>query len=83
MWLHIQDVDPLEAPVTIWLQGGPGASSLFGLLELHGPFTANFANFQNISRNNQDVIAVMNPYAWTKKSNVIYIDNPVGAGEVF
>ena len=67
------DVEPSDAPVVIWLQGGPGASSLFGLLELHGPFTANF----DVSNN---VKAVLNPWAWTKKANVIYIDNPVGAG---
>merc|ERR1712018_1125374 len=67
------DAEPSDAPVVIWLQGGPGGSSLFGLLELHGPFTANYDE-------NKNVKAVMNPYAWTKKANVIYIDNPVGAG---
>merc|ERR1712226_272130 len=67
------DAEPSDAPVVIWLQGGPGSSSLFGFLELHGPFTANYDE-------NGNVKAVMNPYAWTKKANVIYIDNPVGAG---
>jgi len=67
------DVAPSDAPVVIWLQGGPGSSSLFGLLELHGPFTANYDE-------NNNVKAVINPWAWSKKANVIYIDNPVGAG---
>merc|ERR1719270_2379330 len=67
------DVNPMSAPVVIWLQGGPGGSSLFGLLEIHGPFQATFDG-------NGNVHAEPNPYAWTKEANVIYIDNPVGAG---
>merc|ERR1712223_478530 len=53
--------------------GGPGGSSMFGLLEIHGPIQAVFAG-------NGDVVAEPNPGAWTKKANMIYIDNPVGAG---
>ena len=66
-------MDPSEAPVVVWLQGGPGSSSLFGLLEMHGAFNANYDE-------NMEVKAAINPYAWTKKANIIYIDNPVGAG---
>jgi len=67
------EVDPMTAPVVIWLQGGPGGSSMFGLLEIHGPF-------QSVFDGNGNVQAEVNPHAWTKEANVIYIDNPVGAG---
>merc|ERR1712190_61521 len=65
------EVDPAQAPVAIWLQGGPGASSLFGLLELHGPIQAVGFN---------PTLAVPNNYTWNRQANIIYIDNPIGAG---
>ena len=78
-----QDADSSEAPVVIWLQGGPGSSSLFGLLELHGPFKADYVFPTIDNQNDGPVKAVMNPYAWSKKANMIYIDNPVGAGILY
>ena len=56
---------------------------MFGLLELHGPFTVNYVNQTSSTENDRNVTADMNPYAWSKKSNMIYIDNPVGAGKIY
>ena len=66
-------MNPEDAPVVIWLQGGPGSSSMFGLLEIHGPISAIFDS-------NGATIAEVNKYSWARKANMIYIDNPVGAG---
>ena len=68
-----QDVDPATAPVVVWLQGGPGSSSMFGLFEIHGPISAVYDD-------NGDTTGVPNPWAWTRIANVIYIDQPVGTG---
>ena len=46
---------------------------MFGLLEIHGPIQAVFDQ-------HGDVKAEPNPYGWSKRANMIYIDNPVGAG---
>jgi len=75
-WFFPAEENPETAPVVIWLQGGPGGSSMFGLLKLHGPL---------LSGTDQDgVFGVRdNPYSWGKKHNMLYIDNPVGAGFSF
>merc|ERR1711971_492313 len=61
---------PGETPILLWLNGGPGASSLTGLLlENIGPITIGLDG--KLSRN---------PHSWTRAYNVIAFDNPVGAG---
>ena len=69
-----QDVDPAEAPVVIWLQGGPGSSSMFGLFEINGPFSAVY------TEDGSSTTAKLNPHSWTTVANVMYVDNPVGTG---
>jgi vitellogenic carboxypeptidase-like protein len=69
-------LDPLNAPLVLWLQGGPGGSSLFGQFELHGPYLAVYNWYGKLH-------AKLNPYAWNKKVNIIYIDNPVSVGKDF
>ncbi|KAF7288073.1 hypothetical protein GWI33_000127 [Rhynchophorus ferrugineus] len=57
------------APVVLWLQGGPGSSSLFGLFGEHGPFIIN-----------KDLSVSLREYSWHKDHSVLYIDNPAGTG---
>ncbi|XP_063368693.1 vitellogenic carboxypeptidase-like [Cydia amplana] len=63
--------DKDQAPVLVWLQGGPGGSSLFGLFCENGPITEENGQF------------VPRRYHWALNHHVIYIDNPVGAGFSF
>ncbi|XP_065202856.1 venom serine carboxypeptidase-like [Planococcus citri] len=58
-------------PVILWLQGGPGSSSMFGLFTENGPF--------RVSRGK----LAKNKYSWTKHYNVLFIDNPIGTGFSF
>jgi carboxypeptidase D len=56
--------------ITIWLEGGPGCSSLDGLLQENGPFLWQSGTYQ----------PVRNMYSWTNLTNIVYIDQPVGTG---
>jgi len=61
--------EPGVTPVLLWLNGGPGASSIDGLvLENIGPYTLVGENFK------------FNEYGWTNMYNVLVVDNPVGTG---
>nr|XP_018913011.1 PREDICTED: venom serine carboxypeptidase-like [Bemisia tabaci] len=62
-----------NSPLLLWLQGGPGMTSLYGLFMENGPF--------EIKRESADDFSLLNrKYAWTNEYNVVYIDNPAGVG---
>mmetsp|Transcript_12791 Transcript_12791/g.24286 ORF Transcript_12791/g.24286 Transcript_12791/m.24286 type:complete len:525 (+) Transcript_12791:223-1797(+) len=61
-----------EAPLVVWLQGGPGGSSLFGLFVENGPLGVD-ANLDVYVRKT----------SWATKYNMLFIDSPVGAGFSF
>ncbi|XP_077300118.1 venom serine carboxypeptidase-like [Arctopsyche grandis] len=62
-----------KSPFVIWLQGGPAATSLFGLFEEMGPF--------KIEENSNELKE--NPYSWHNENSLLFIDNPVGTGFSF
>ncbi|XP_064648192.1 probable serine carboxypeptidase CPVL [Lineus longissimus] len=71
-WFFPAKVNPTKAPVVMWLQGGPGGSSMFGLFVEHGPFGVN-AKAQLVPRNT----------TWQTNYSMLYVDNPVGTGFSF
>jgi vitellogenic carboxypeptidase-like protein len=58
-----------ETPLIIWLNGGPGASSLAGLFLENGPLTLK--NDSSVDKN---------PYSWAQNAHMLFIDQPVGTG---
>ncbi|KAF8520874.1 alpha/beta-hydrolase [Hysterangium stoloniferum] len=56
-------------PWIIWLNGGPGSSSLLGLTLENGPI-----HFK------EDFSAVKNIYSWDNAADVFWVDQPVGVG---
>ena len=68
-WFFEANENPETAPVVLWLNGGPGTVSTLGLFYEMGPY-----------RINSDLSLTTNPYAWTKKVNMVFLDQPIGVG---
>ncbi|PIN23058.1 hypothetical protein CDL12_04217 [Handroanthus impetiginosus] len=67
--------NPEEDPLMLWLTGGPGCSSLHGVTYEIGPFTIDFLN-----SNGSLPSLMLKEHAWTKVTNIIFLDQPVGTG---
>ncbi|KAK8116933.1 uncharacterized protein PG998_005214 [Apiospora kogelbergensis] len=68
-WFFEARKNPEKAPITLWLNGGPGSDSLISLFEAIGPC--------NVTANGT---TVLNPYSWTEESNMLFLSQPVGVG---
>lgn len=62
----------------MWLNGGPGSSSLIGLLTENGQISTNDNSLTNEIDGVPQVF--LNPYSWTSVANVIYLESPKGVG---
>ena len=68
-WFVESERSPSADPVVLWLNGGPGCSSLLGLMTENGPYlirhTGAFFN---------------NSFGWTQQANILYLESPPGVG---
>ena len=68
---YFPSTNPLAGDeITIWLNGGPGCSSLEGLLQENGPFLWQYGTFA----------PVQNPWTWVNLTNMVWVEQPVGTG---
>ena len=71
--------EPDKDPLIIWLQGGPGCSSMLGLYTENGPY-----NFKFDKDHVKDPFElVKNKFSWNNAANVMYVDQPIGTGFSF
>ena len=66
---NLADENPEEKPLVLWLNGGPGCSSLDGWSVENGPMYLN-----------KNGTFTMNEYSWNKAANMLYIESPGGVG---
>ncbi|KAL5216206.1 hypothetical protein ABZP36_007607 [Zizania latifolia] len=63
------EMDPDTKPLVLWLNGGPGCSSVgVGAFSENGPFRPS------------GNVLVRNEYSWNKEANMLYLESPAGVG---
>ncbi|KAJ7954553.1 Carboxypeptidase [Quillaja saponaria] len=71
-WFFESTTKPEEKPLLLWLNGGPGCSSIgYGETEELGPF---------FPQNSTQPKLKLNPYSWNKEANLLFVESPVGVG---
>lgn len=68
-WFFESRNDPKKDPVVLWLNGGPGCSSLTGLFMELGPSSIN-----------EKIELKYNDFSWNANASVIFLDQPVNVG---
>ncbi|MQM22230.1 hypothetical protein Taro_055280 [Colocasia esculenta] len=61
-----------RTPLLVWLQGGPGCSSLLGNFFELGPWL--------VVNSTAGVALARNPYSWNRLFGLLFLDNPIGSG---
>ncbi|KAH6666764.1 putative carboxypeptidase S1 [Halenospora varia] len=69
-WFFEARHEPETAPLAMWLNGGPGCSSMIGLFQENGP--CHFINGSSTPS--------LNPHSWNEYANMLYVDEPIGVG---
>ncbi|KAG8380476.1 hypothetical protein BUALT_Bualt06G0019300 [Buddleja alternifolia] len=70
-WLIEATKKPGSKPLVLWLNGGPGCSSIaYGASEEVGPFRVR-PDGRTLS---------LSPYSWNKEANLLFLDSPAGVG---
>jgi serine carboxypeptidase-like clade 2 len=70
-WLTEATSHPQNKPLVLWLNGGPGCSSVaYGASEEIGPFRINRTGLS----------LYLNKYSWNKEANILFLESPAGVG---
>ncbi|KAJ0030901.1 hypothetical protein Pint_14383 [Pistacia integerrima] len=70
-WLTEATTTPEKKPLVLWLNGGPGCSSVaYGASEEIGPF--------RINRTGSSLY--LNKYPWNTEANLLFLESPAGVG---
>lgn len=70
-WFVESQNEPAKDPVLLWLNGGPGCSSMEGLFAELGPFAIDPSDPKSL---------VLRKTSWNKIANVLFLESPLGVG---
>ncbi|XP_071727022.1 serine carboxypeptidase 1-like [Rutidosis leptorrhynchoides] len=63
-------IDSSSKPLVLWLNGGPGCSSMIGAMSELGPFRIN----------SDGKTLFKNDYGWSNVANMLFLESPAGVG---
>ncbi|KAF5474342.1 hypothetical protein F2P56_006248 [Juglans regia] len=70
-WFYEASTRADEKPLVLWLNGGPGCSSVgYGATQEIGPFIVD-THGNGLKHN---------PYSWNTKANMLFLESPIGVG---
>ncbi|KAF1994687.1 alpha/beta-hydrolase, partial [Amniculicola lignicola CBS 123094] len=69
-WYFPSENPAASDEIVIWLNGGPGCSSLEGFLQENGPVLWQYGTYK----------PVPNYWSWSNLTNMVWIEQPVGTG---
>ena len=69
IFVKANTTDPSTAPLAIWLNGGPGCSSLMGMLQEVGPYKIG-------NDYNQGDLLTKNDFGWHNAANMLFLESP-------
>eukprot|EP00762_Andalucia_godoyi_P008269 ANDGO_02965.mRNA.1 Serine carboxypeptidase-like 25 len=78
-WFVEAEIDPANAPLINWENGGPGCSSVSGLLTENGPFRPA-ASSRHASIDPLSIELEYNEDTWTRNYSVLFIESPAFVG---
>ena len=62
--------DPINDPLVLWFNGGPGCSSLLAFFQEHGPWVID----------DGESYIKKNDFPWNLRANVVYLESPTVVG---
>jgi len=82
-WMVEAEHKPQTAPVIIWYNGGPGASSLFGMFQEFGPLLLTEESMGEQYLESGIPTPIFNPWRWSATHTLVAIDSPPPMGLSF
>jgi hypothetical protein len=70
VFFDAREAEAPDSPIILWLQGGPGCSSMFGMLYINGPYFINEAT----------LTLRKNDGSWNRLYGMLFIEQPMGTG---